>query len=68
MLGKVLVVLMAVALSYGLTAFAGYILIRFIASPTIAILIGILVDFPDQGSPYSHANNRPCAMDDHAPE
>jgi hypothetical protein len=58
MLQKVLLVLSAVVISYGLTAFAGYIvyassegrseahlsiLIRFIASPLIAVLIGGLV-------------------------
>ena len=58
MLRKVLLVLMAVVLSYGLTAFAGYILyissegrceaqlsmvVRFIVNPVIFVLIGSLV-------------------------
>lgn len=58
MLRKVLLVLMAVVLSYGLTAFSGYILyissegrseghlsivVRLIASPLIAVLIGSLI-------------------------
>ena len=58
MLRKVLLVLMAVVLSYGLTAFSGYILytssegrseahlsivVRFIASPLIAVLTHHLV-------------------------
>jgi hypothetical protein len=59
-------VLMAVVISYGLTAFAGYILyassegwseahlsivIRFIASPLIAVLIGSLVGFLSKDRP-----------------
>lgn len=58
MLRKILLVSMAVVLSYGLTAFSGYILymssegrseahlsivVRFIASPLIAVLVGSLV-------------------------
>jgi hypothetical protein len=63
---KVLLVLMAVVLSYGLTAFAGYLLyissegpsdahlsivVRFIASPLIAVLIGGLVGFLSKDRP-----------------
>jgi hypothetical protein len=66
MLRKVLLVLMAVVISYGLTAFAGYILyasgegwseahlsivIRFIESPLIAVLIGSLVGFLNKDRP-----------------
>jgi|HubBroStandDraft_1064217.scaffolds.fasta_scaffold44130_3 hypothetical protein len=66
MLRKVLLVLMAVVISYGLTAFAGYILyasgegwseahlsivIRFIESPLIAVLIGSLVGFLSKDRP-----------------
>ncbi len=66
MLRKVLLVLMAVVISYGMTAFAGYILyassvrvseahlsivIRFIASPLIAVLIGSVVGFLSKDRP-----------------
>jgi hypothetical protein len=66
MLRKVLLVLMTVVVSYGLTAFAGYIVyigsearseahlslvIRFIASPLIVVLIGSLVGFLSKDRP-----------------
>jgi hypothetical protein len=66
MLRKVLLVLMAVVISYGMTALAGYILyasslcwseahlsiaVRFIASPLIAVLIGSVVGFLSKDRP-----------------
>ena len=66
MLRKVLLVLMAVVLSYGLTALAGYVLylssearseahlsmvIRFIVNPLIFALIGSLVGFLSKDRP-----------------
>jgi hypothetical protein len=66
MLRKGLLILMAVVLSYGLTAFAGYILyrssegrseahlsimVRFIGSPLIAVLIGSLVGLLSKDRP-----------------
>jgi hypothetical protein len=66
MLRKALLVLSAVAVSYGLTALAGYalylisggrseahlsILVRFIFNPLIAVLIGSLVGFLSKDRP-----------------
>jgi hypothetical protein len=66
MLRKVLLILMALVVSYALTTFVGYILyrgsearseahlsivIRFIASPLIALLIGSLVGFLSKDRP-----------------
>jgi hypothetical protein len=66
MLRRILLVVMAVALSYGLAALAGYILysvsegrseshlsviVRFIVSPVVAIVIGGLVGFLSKDHP-----------------
>lgn len=66
MLRKVLLILMSVALSYGLTALAGYLLytnsegrsephlsmvVRFMVSPVIFVLIGSLVGFLSKDGP-----------------
>jgi len=66
MLRKALLFVLAVAVSFGLTAFSGYlvyansvgaseanlsVVVRFAASPIIAILIGVLVGFLSKDHP-----------------
>src|SRR5579862_4671777 len=66
MLRKALLLVLVVAMSFGLTAFSGYLVyansagtseanlslvLRFAVSPIIAILIGILVGFLSKGHP-----------------
>ena len=68
MLRKVLVVVIAVITSYGLTAFVGYVLytnaagrtegqlstiVRFVINPVMAVLIGCLVGFLSKDHPIA---------------